>query len=727
MTEAQPQTAPPPGARSRRSPASCRRPRPRRPTRPSASAGCPTGCVARLRDSGLLRAGAPREVDGLELAPGVALRCAEEVARGDASAGLVRLDRDHEQPARRLPARPRAATSCSAAGAGSPRASGRRAARRGRSTAASSSPAAGRSAAGSRTPTCCSPAASSRSTRRRTRGPCRASSRCPRRSSRSSTPGTRWACAAPAATTRSPTRCSSPRPACSRCSTGRSSTARCTASRSSGSSRCRSRAAALGNARAAIDDLVALAAGKVGQGSTRTLAERAPTQAAVAARRGVAARRAGALLRRGRCRLGGGAGRRAGARRAAQRPAPGGDPRGPDVGRGRAVDVRPGRRHRDLRRLAAPAALPRRPHRHRALPGQRGVPRAPRPRSCSGSPPTPRCCEREVEVVLPYWLDRPDDEALDDRASRPAAPGWARSGSARWRPSTPSRWPPPSACAPGPAAEVGPLAIGVRSPVAIALGGVVGGRPDRQPRSTSRSARRARRSSRAGTTASGRTARARMRETIDCLRAILAGEASDHDGRHVRSHGFRLRRPLPGTRIAVAAFGPAMTRVGRPAGRRGGAQSRPARARRAVRAASTPRPRRRAGPRRAWRCGCPSPSTPAARARAQLASQLAVYLGAAGVRRDVRRARLRGPRRARPGRRPARGAGRARSPRSCSSRSARWGPPDEVAARVSALPRGRRGRRRRRAVHRRGPGRPGRAARAGRRLSTDHDPGSYAP
>src|SRR5205823_4873729 len=42
-------------------------------------------------------------------------------------------------------------------------------------------------------------------------------------------------------------------------------------------------AAALGNARAAIDDLVALAGGKKGLGSTRTLAERAPTQAAVGA------------------------------------------------------------------------------------------------------------------------------------------------------------------------------------------------------------------------------------------------------------------------------------------------------------------------------------------------------------------------------------------------------------------------------------------------------------
>jgi indole-3-acetate monooxygenase len=47
----------------------------------------PAELVSALRDSGLLRGGAPVEVAGLELAPGVALRCAEEVARGDASAG----------------------------------------------------------------------------------------------------------------------------------------------------------------------------------------------------------------------------------------------------------------------------------------------------------------------------------------------------------------------------------------------------------------------------------------------------------------------------------------------------------------------------------------------------------------------------------------------------------------------------------------------------------------
>jgi alkylation response protein AidB-like acyl-CoA dehydrogenase len=47
----------------------------------------PDELVARLRDSDLLRAGAPLELGGLELAPALALRCAEEVARGDASTG----------------------------------------------------------------------------------------------------------------------------------------------------------------------------------------------------------------------------------------------------------------------------------------------------------------------------------------------------------------------------------------------------------------------------------------------------------------------------------------------------------------------------------------------------------------------------------------------------------------------------------------------------------------
>jgi alkylation response protein AidB-like acyl-CoA dehydrogenase len=47
----------------------------------------PDELLARLRDSGLLRAGAPVEAGALELPPGLALRCAEEIARGDTSPG----------------------------------------------------------------------------------------------------------------------------------------------------------------------------------------------------------------------------------------------------------------------------------------------------------------------------------------------------------------------------------------------------------------------------------------------------------------------------------------------------------------------------------------------------------------------------------------------------------------------------------------------------------------
>lgn len=47
----------------------------------------PDELVTSLNAAGLLRATMPREVEALELAPGTALRCAEAIARGDASAG----------------------------------------------------------------------------------------------------------------------------------------------------------------------------------------------------------------------------------------------------------------------------------------------------------------------------------------------------------------------------------------------------------------------------------------------------------------------------------------------------------------------------------------------------------------------------------------------------------------------------------------------------------------
>lgn len=47
----------------------------------------PDTLVANLHGSGLLRAAAPKEVGALELPPGTALRCAEEIARGSMAAG----------------------------------------------------------------------------------------------------------------------------------------------------------------------------------------------------------------------------------------------------------------------------------------------------------------------------------------------------------------------------------------------------------------------------------------------------------------------------------------------------------------------------------------------------------------------------------------------------------------------------------------------------------------
>ena len=47
----------------------------------------PEQLLAALRSSGLMRAGAPAEAEALELPPATSLRAAEEIARGDASAG----------------------------------------------------------------------------------------------------------------------------------------------------------------------------------------------------------------------------------------------------------------------------------------------------------------------------------------------------------------------------------------------------------------------------------------------------------------------------------------------------------------------------------------------------------------------------------------------------------------------------------------------------------------
>lgn len=165
-----------------------------------------------------------------------------------------------------------------------------------------------------------------------------------------------------------------------------------------------------------------------------------------------------------------------------------------------------------------------------------------------------------VEGVLPYWLDRPDEEALE------IATEVERAGlDALWIGELATFDAVALATAIGQRTaglrlKLGPLAVGVRSPVALAFAvssvATLTGAPVDLALGAS-----------SPLIVSGWHDRfwehpaPRMRETISCLRAILAGERANCEGQYVRAHGFRLRRPGPETKLVVAAFGPAMTRV----------------------------------------------------------------------------------------------------------------------------------------------------------------------
>ncbi|MFD4669717.1 LLM class F420-dependent oxidoreductase [Lentzea sp. NPDC058450] len=155
-----------------------------------------------------------------------------------------------------------------------------------------------------------------------------------------------------------------------------------------------------------------------------------------------------------------------------------------------------------------------------------------------------------VGVVTPFWLDRPPVEALDIAlAANDTGFGtlwigematfdaFALATAVGLRTSRISL-------------KIGPLAVGVRSPVALALGlsTVVA--------TTGRTASLALGASspRIVTGWHGREWEPvrRMKETIRDTRALLDGN---------RVSGFRLQQPVPGTSISVAAFGPAMTKV----------------------------------------------------------------------------------------------------------------------------------------------------------------------
>jgi probable F420-dependent oxidoreductase len=165
-----------------------------------------------------------------------------------------------------------------------------------------------------------------------------------------------------------------------------------------------------------------------------------------------------------------------------------------------------------------------------------------------------------IEAVLPFWLDRPDLEAIEiAEAAHAAGIGGLWIGEM----ATFDAFALATAIgvrAPGLGLRIGPLPISVRTPASIALGastvaGVTGAQVDIALGASS------------PFIVSGWYDRdwshsvGRMRETIQCLRPILRGERADYDGHYVRSRGFRLRNPLPDVRIGVGAFGPSMMKL----------------------------------------------------------------------------------------------------------------------------------------------------------------------
>ncbi len=171
-----------------------------------------------------------------------------------------------------------------------------------------------------------------------------------------------------------------------------------------------------------------------------------------------------------------------------------------------------------------------------------------------------RVTGRERSVVLPYWLDRPAEEAVAIALAAERA-GFVRLWIGEM--ATFDAFALATAIAiraPRLALTVGPLAVGVRSPVAIALGvasvAVLGGVRVDVALGASSPAIVAGWHDRPWHALPGQ-----MRESVAVLRRLLSAERVDFEGARVRTRGFRLQRPQPSTAITVAAFGPAMTRV----------------------------------------------------------------------------------------------------------------------------------------------------------------------
>jgi probable F420-dependent oxidoreductase len=107
---------------------------------------------------------------------------------------------------------------------------------------------------------------------------------------------------------------------------------------------------------------------------------------------------------------------------------------------------------------------------------------------------------------------------------------------------------------------VGPLAVGVRDPMALAMGvatvAAIGARPVHLAIGASSPVVVERWHGRPW-----RRTATQIRETAQALRPLLAGERAELDGELVRTHGYRLRLPAPETSLTIAAFGDHAVRV----------------------------------------------------------------------------------------------------------------------------------------------------------------------
>jgi probable F420-dependent oxidoreductase len=236
---------------------------------------------------------------------------------------------------------------------------------------------------------------------------------------------------------------------------------------------------------------------------------------------------------------------------------------------------------------------------------------------------------RELGIALPFWLDRPDEEAVEIALlAERAGIEWVWVGEMHSFDAF------ALATAIGLRTEqvrlrIGPLAVAVRSPVAIALGvasvAILIGRPVDVALGSSSPAIVSGWHDRPWTGLAER-----MSECVVALRSVLDGQRLAFDGQHVRSRGFKLRREQREASIIVAAFGPQVTRV---AARYADEvvlnlvtpeHLASVRARIDVEADDAARP----APRLAvW---VPAALHPGERAFAQLAAQLSIYIGAPG-------------------------------------------------------------------------------------------------